>query len=156
METPPARTVLYVPFIPFIVIFCHVIETSNTDDLRRLAEFVASLQQSCNDSEAVDRLYRLCQVLYNVAALYIEAKAKQEQDHDMTLVGNDFDMYLGQLGLVPQADIAGGRADSEMAAASNLGDWFSGGRDMMSLLEEDLSMFQRQSWLPDIEGLENL
>lgn len=98
--------------------------------------------------------------MYNVAGLYVEAKAKQEQDHGMTLVGNDFDMYLGQLGLVPQAvpqaDIVGGGADSEMAAASNLGDWFSGGRDMMSLLEEDLSMFQGQSWLPDIEGLENL
>lgn len=146
---------LYVPFIPFIVIFCHVIETSDTDDLRRLAEFVASLQQSCSSSQAVDKLHRLCQVLYNVAALYIEAKAKKKQDHELTLVGNDFDMYLGQLGLVPQADMQGAGADDEMAAASNLGDWFSGGRVMMSLLEDDLSMFQPESWVPDIGGPEN-
>lgn len=119
-----------------------MVETSDADDLRRLAEFVASLQQSCGASEAVDKLHRLCQVLYNVAALYVEAKAQQQQDRDMTLVGNDFDMYLSQLGLVPQVDVPSSGLDGETAAASSLGDWFSGGRDMMGLLEEDMSMFQ--------------
>lgn len=152
---PLARTILYAPFVPFIVIFCHVIETSDADDLQRLAEFVASLRGSCGASEPIDKLYRLCQVLHNVAALYVKAKAKQQQDHDMALIGNDFDMYLSQLGLVPQVDVPNSGIDGEMAAASNLSDWFSGGRDMMDLLETDLSMFHPEPWPPDMGGAGN-
>lgn len=67
----------------------------------------------------------------------------------MTLVGNDFDMYLGQLGLLPNADMPTSGPDGEMAAGTNLGDWFSSGRDMMGLLEGDLSMFPADPGYPD-------
>ena len=138
--------------MPFIVLFCHVIESSDAEDLQRLAEFVASLQQSCGAAAAIDKLHRLCQVLYNVAAVYVETKARQQQDEDMAPIGNDFDMYLTQLKLLPQAggaplvsSMPGGVADVSDQALQ-LGDWFSGGSNMMGLLEEDLSMFEPEEW----------
>ncbi|KAI1379263.1 fungal-specific transcription factor domain-containing protein [Hypoxylon crocopeplum] len=144
-------TILYAPFIPFIVIFCLVIETSSAEDLARLAEFVQSLDAASGLSSSISKLHQLCQVLYNVAQLYIEAKAQQPVDQDMVPVGNEFNMYLTQLGFMPVDESmanfevsgeGGGGVDDQaksMAQTSQLGDWFSGNNSMLGLLEEDLS-----------------
>jgi hypothetical protein len=159
-------TILYAPFVPFIVIFCHVIETSDKEDLRRLEEFVNSLQVSRTVSGAVDKLHRLCRIMCDVAALYVEAKEAENHmaDANMTPLGNDFNMYLSQLGFMPPAqpsfdgggDVAAGGLDSDMLNASyqatQLGDWFEGGRHMMGLLEEDLSQFQPEPGVWSIYG----
>ncbi|KAI3400730.1 hypothetical protein diail_1939 [Diaporthe ilicicola] len=189
-------TILYAPFVPFIVIFCHIIETSNMADLQRLRDFIASLEPTCAVSEGVDKLHRLFSVLQNVATLYVEAKTKanssEPQDTDMAPIGNEFDVYLSALGFMPvdgdlsaaqaqaqvhQAQVQQAHAAAAAAAAaasgalptspitagpafgaspvnnaaamnqmSQLGDWFSGNRYMMGLLEEDLSQFQPNSW----------
>lgn len=172
------RTILYAPFVPFIVIFCHIIETSDVADLQRLRDFIASLEPTCAVSEGIDKLHRLFSVLHSVAMLYVEAKSKanssEPQDTDMAPIGNEFDVYLSALGFMPvegesaalsaaaAAHAAGGplstspvsaggdgRAFGSAAATnqtSQLGDWFSGNRYMMGLLEEDLSQFQPNSW----------
>ncbi|KAI4600861.1 hypothetical protein KJ359_013024 [Pestalotiopsis sp. 9143b] len=144
-------TILYAPFIPFIVIFCHVIETSSGADLRLLDQFVQSLQASCQISAAIDKLHQLSKVLYNVALLYVEAKTQQSRDQDMVPVGNEFDMYLNQLGFMPMDDQAmaggvGGDLTRDMLQTVQLGDWFSGGNHIMGLLEEDLSTFNTSAW----------
>ncbi|KAI0975884.1 hypothetical protein F4678DRAFT_285799 [Xylaria arbuscula] len=154
-------TILYAPFIPFIVIFCLVIETSDAEDLTRLADFVRSLEPACDVSSSVRKLHQLCQVLYNVAELYVEAKAAEG-------VGSEFDAYLSQLGFMP-VDVDGGGAgagmmgvqtgldgeghvqgvDEQMRAmtqANQLEDWFSGKNYMMGLLEEDLSGINPMAW----------
>jgi hypothetical protein len=149
-------TILYAPFIPFIVIFCLVIETSDHEDLRRLADFVKSLETACGVSSSVRKLHQLCQVLYNVAELYVEAKALEPVDP----AGNEFDLYLSQLGFMPvddttmmgmQTDLngAGGDVDPQMrsmAQAHQLEDWFSSKNYMMGLLEEDLSGINSTGW----------
>jgi hypothetical protein len=148
------RTILYAPFVPFIVIFCHIIETANVEDLNRLRDFIESLQSVCTVSEGVEKLHRLFQVLYNVASLYLEAKVQQQQDQDMTPIGNEFDVYLSALGLMPlDENMSGGAVgiDAGPPAAgvnqtTQLGDWFSGNRHMMGLLEEDLSQFNPTTW----------
>lgn len=192
------RTILYAPFIPFIVIFCHIIETSDVADLHRLRDFIDSLQPTCAVSEGIEKLHRLFSVLYNVAMLYVEAKSKaQQQDTDMAPIGNEFDMYLSALGFMPVDDTSGvpataaahgmagtttsptnasgtdsggpggaagtagagggaGRFATANTANANamavqhqtnqLGDWFSGNRYMMGLLEEDLSQFHPNTW----------
>ncbi|KAK0612577.1 hypothetical protein B0T17DRAFT_410286 [Bombardia bombarda] len=123
-------TILYAPFIPYIVLFCHVIETSDADDLRRMADFVASVAPNCSHSEAIDKLHRVCQVLCNVAQIYVEAKAQaalQQPDQEMSLAGHDFDMYLSQLGFMTQTN-------DGLAGAANAGDggfMNPGGNDMM-------------------------
>lgn len=149
-------TILYAPFIPFIVIFCLVVETSDREDLGRLADFVRSLEPACDVSSSVRKLHQLCQVLYNVAALYVEAKALEPAPS----AGNEFDVYLSQLGFMPvdeaampslQTELNGvsGDVDPQMrslAQTNQLEDWFSGKNYMMGLLEEDLSGINAMGW----------
>lgn len=138
------------------MIFCLVIETSSAEDLQRLGDFVQSLAAACDLSHSISKLHQLCQVLYNVAQLYIEAKAQQPLDQDMVPVGNEFNMYLSQLGFMPMEenianfDVSGtGTIDDQarsMAQTTQLGDWFSGNNYMLGLLEEDLSGINPSGW----------
>ncbi|KAI2793963.1 hypothetical protein POX_a00552 [Penicillium oxalicum] len=95
--------ILTSPFVPFIVIFCHVITTSDRRDLARLEAFTASLQPLCRSSQSIDRLHNLCSMFSTVARLYVEAKARKRagNDHGMGAVGQEFDAYLSALGLAP-------------------------------------------------------
>jgi len=146
------RTILYLPFVPVIVLFCHVIETSNLEDLQRLSDFADSLQPASNASKATEKFHRVCRVLYNVARLYTEAKA--QQDDEMNLVGNDIDMYLSQLGFIPQQDQAqqgpgfgnGVDEDLDVNQAMRLSSWFSANRHIMGLVEGDLPEFEPKAW----------
>ncbi|KAK0717341.1 hypothetical protein B0T26DRAFT_675664 [Lasiosphaeria miniovina] len=141
-------TLFYVPFVPLIVMFCHIIETSNLSDLSMLSEFVDSLIPVCSISDSVEKFHRVSQVLYNVARLYVEAKAQQRQDEEMNIVGNDIDSYLSQLGFMPSMDLsaqAGAQFEqthSDMGpniASQQLGNWFLGNRIILGLVEEDIS-----------------
>lgn len=151
-------TILYAPFIPFIVLFCLAIETSDAGDLARLSAFVSSLEPACEVSSSVRKLHRLCQVLYNVAELYVQAKAAEPVG-----AGSEFDVYLSQLGFMPVDEGAGGMmgvqatgmedGDEAMltraiAQTNQLEDWFSGKNYMMGLLEEDLSGIDPMAWRP--------
>ncbi|KAJ5665190.1 uncharacterized protein N7477_007638 [Penicillium maclennaniae] len=95
--------IFFSPFVPFIVLFCHVIATSDTEDLTRLEDFIASLRPLCAFSQSVDRLHNLTSVLGTVARLYVEAKSRSQAGEDQTLasVGQEFDVYLSALGLAP-------------------------------------------------------
>lgn len=112
-----SRTILYSPFVPFIVLFCHIIEVSSYSDLERIEEFVASLQPNCALSEAISKMHRLCQVLSTVARLYLEAKSQAltQQDQSLASVGQEFDSYFTALGLAPPSD------DAEMRLAAGAG-----------------------------------
>lgn len=161
-------TILYVPFVPFIVMFCHTIETSDREALACMGSFVVSLESTLAHSEGVQKLHRLVNVLYNVADTYIEAKDKANRDQNLSPIGNEFDMYLGQLGFAPvdetMANTGAVGADGEvmpnlatMAASQNpgpggsLGGWFSGNKYMMELLEEDgLNQFNPTPWVQNM------
>lgn len=73
----PLRALLQCPFVPFIVLFCHVIETRDEQDLDRLGGLIGSLQSATTDSfsTGVMRELRLFKVLYDVACSYINMKA---------------------------------------------------------------------------------
>lgn len=162
---------MYSPFVPFIVLFCHVIESSSYSDLIRLEDFVNSLQPNCSLSEAIAKMHRLCQVLSNVARLYVEAKAQAQtqENEDLASVGQEFDVYLSALGLAPTQAEAGdvrwngpvpvpgpipqglaegaeGQGFQNTMPPTTLGSWFSGNQHMMGLLEEDLSLFDPSAW----------
>ncbi|GIK00727.1 hypothetical protein Aspvir_004756 [Aspergillus viridinutans] len=166
-------SILYSPFVPFIVLFCHVIEASSRDDLARLEDFVSSLAPNCFLSEAITKLHSLCQVLGNVARLYVEARAQAQiqENQDLASVGQEFDTYLSALGLAPASGVGGPRwntaASDSLAARSmpvlensmggqdlpagaipqtQLGSWFSGNQHMMGLLEEDMSLWDPATW----------
>ncbi|KAJ5653322.1 transcriptional regulator family: Fungal Specific TF [Penicillium lividum] len=95
--------ILVSPFVPFIVIFCHVIATSDSEDLTLLENFIASLRTLCSFSQSVDRLHNICSVFGTVARLYVEAKTRSQtgEDPGLASVGHEFDVYLSALGLAP-------------------------------------------------------
>ncbi|KAF6810791.1 fungal specific transcription factor domain protein [Colletotrichum sojae] len=135
--------ILLTPFTPFFVLFCHVIDSSSAEDLKRLNDFVASLRPACPLSEPVEKLHQLCQMLYNVAILYVETKSQQSEERGP--ISDEFDVYLSALGFPPaeypvQGLETGGMTQPTMQTAQ-LGNWFSGSQYMMGLLEEDLSQF---------------
>lgn len=64
------------PFIPFIVVFCHIIETGNRKDLDLLASVIETLESATHSipSSGVRKEYRLFKALYDAACSYIEAR----------------------------------------------------------------------------------
>lgn len=135
-------------------------ETSNLEDLERLANFVYGLQPVCAVSEPVGKLHRVSQVLLNVANLCIKTRTERQQNphnQDMTMAEHNIDMYLNQLGFMPQyvpqqtTPLYGNSqvpvaADFDANQAVQLGNWFSGNTHILGLLEEGLSEFDPNMW----------
>jgi hypothetical protein len=132
---------LFNPFFPLVMLFCQTIQERDRDsadaDLSRLAEFTATLEASCQFSEAIQQLHRLSQTLHTIASLYTSARAPgtvQLARED----GPDIHQYLNQLG--------SGLDETLMPSVTPMvgvefGNWFTGNLDIMGLLEEDLSRF---------------
>ncbi|KAL5315246.1 hypothetical protein ACEPPN_017897 [Leptodophora sp. 'Broadleaf-Isolate-01'] len=139
-------TVLYSPFIPVIVIFTDVIESSNMEDLQSIAMFVESVQSVRLFSPAIDKLCQLFQMLYNVAAIYVEAKGRQPEDVTTLSMITGFDSHLHDLGFMPAKKDgvnteAGNKTLHEASHGVQPQDWFRGYRHITGLLEHDLSDF---------------
>lgn len=65
------RTLLFAPFVPFIVMFCHVIETQDEADLAHLQAFLSSIQSAPSISGPASKLHRLFQVLCRIATGFV-------------------------------------------------------------------------------------
>ncbi|CAG8937911.1 unnamed protein product [Penicillium salamii] len=102
------------PFVPFIVLFCHVVETGDRGDLQRMKQFADSMRSLMpGNSDAATRHQRLFQVFYDVAQRYVDLKsasapAPYDQDGIQLGVGddggggsNEIDNCLGAIGLYP-------------------------------------------------------
>ena len=164
--THPRRIVLFCPFVPLVTIFCHIILTpdgaQSEADLARLEDFTASLEPTCEISEAIQQLHRLSQTLHSIAALYVKARDSDngvinKEAMDTMMEGPGLFKYLGQLGLAPSggdmagaAAVAGGGLEEAVLSMPSsvslqdvdFGGWFSGNLGVMGLLEEDLSRFR--------------
>ncbi|KAK7224934.1 hypothetical protein V2G26_012937 [Clonostachys chloroleuca] len=149
-------TLLFVPFIPFVVIFCHVIETEAGDDLAHLQAFVTSIQSASSASIPAAKLHRLVHVLYRIAKGHVESRASAAQ---MSGRQDDSNMhaYLNALGFesaagcdltqlqhldapqgtfgVPKEAGAQGMADGLRAVNSML--WVSNGAELESWIENN-------------------
>ncbi|KAH7165838.1 hypothetical protein EDB81DRAFT_780508 [Dactylonectria macrodidyma] len=93
-------TLLFAPFIPFIVLFCHVIETQDGKDLASLHNFITSIQSAPTVSDAAAKMHRLFQVLYTVALRYIEFRTSTPPA-DQTQANAELNTYLTALGFPP-------------------------------------------------------
>ncbi len=94
------RTILYSPFLPFIVVFCHVIEVGDLDDLSRLEAFVRSLETAKQHSDATAKMYHQCKALYDAALRYVEMTASrgwQPQSNSF----DEFDTFIQTFGMSP-------------------------------------------------------
>ena len=97
-----SRTLLFAPFIPFIVVFCQVIETQDQADLARLHSFCTSTESSVTLSEAAAKTHRLFQVLNTVALRYIEFRTcTPPADQTQAQANAELNTYLTALGFPP-------------------------------------------------------
>ncbi|VUC31529.1 unnamed protein product [Clonostachys rosea] len=95
-------TLLFTPFIPFVVTFCHVIETEAREDLARLQAFVVSIQSASSASSPAAKLHRLSQVLCRIAQGYVESRVSTMRPSGRQ-DGSNMDAYLNALGFSPAA-----------------------------------------------------
>ncbi|CAH0056886.1 unnamed protein product [Clonostachys solani] len=89
-------TVHYVPFLPFIVVFCSVIHDCNAADLARLEDFVACL--SAGEGHPHSRACQLMKILSELARLYCEVNSS-ESTFDPETGSEEFDDFLDMLGI---------------------------------------------------------
>ncbi|KAJ3459660.1 hypothetical protein MRS44_015733 [Fusarium solani] len=150
-------SLLLSPFIPFNILFCNIVETCESSDLQLLARFVGALELASaipRYSAACRKQLPIFRSLYDVAAKYIEAKAKIYQQHPsasctatglgMETVEASPSALVGtkQSGMTKDTshDHMNDRPDDfgrEMDLSSvELGDWFYQNQQMMRLLED--------------------
>lgn len=72
------RTLLFAPFVPTIVLFCNIMETQNQSDLDLFGAFLSSIESASAVSEPAAKMHRLFQVLYNIAARYIQLQMQSD------------------------------------------------------------------------------
>lgn len=117
-------TVLFVPFVPFIVLFCHVVETGDTSDLARMQSVVAATRAAGEKSASVAKLHRLFEAFYSVAKRYNEVRSAistPQQEEQMRLHS-----CLVELGLQAEVGQVTGRVMDETI------DWTSEGLPLES------------------------
>ncbi|KAF5655138.1 C6 transcription factor [Fusarium sp. NRRL 25303] len=145
-------TIIYTPFVPLIVVFCNVIETSNPADIRILGEFCESLKPLCGIFEAIQELHDLCQVLYNLAISYVEAKMQSQGGLDK-MAEDGFDVQSkGTQGAVSFSssyyDVFSTGSSIPVPQLNNhvsqVRDWISGNMQWMDMSQEDFSEFLAQ------------
>ncbi|KAK7416494.1 hypothetical protein QQX98_005198 [Neonectria punicea] len=90
---------LFSPFIPFNIIFCNIVETSEASDLQHLlqvADILESTSQIPRYSAACAKQLRIFKALHDVARKYVEIKSKTRQDPIIggDINGLDIETYL--------------------------------------------------------------
>ncbi|KAF7548399.1 hypothetical protein G7Z17_g7083 [Cylindrodendrum hubeiense] len=93
-------TLMFAPFIPFIVLFCQVIETQDGKDLASLHNFITSMESAPAVSDAAAKMHRLFQVLYTVALRYVEFRISTPPT-SQTQADAELNTYLAALGFPP-------------------------------------------------------
>lgn len=97
------RIILFTPFVPFIVIFCHTIETRDKEDLSRMYAFLKSIECACQHSNAIAKHHHLFGVLYSVALRYTElGLPSTPMEEEQLQLRSEVDAHLSSLGLQPQ------------------------------------------------------
>ncbi|KAH0436199.1 fungal specific transcription factor domain-containing protein [Colletotrichum camelliae] len=114
-------SILYAPFVPYIVMFCHVIETQDRTDLGRLGEFSASIQTAAQVSEAAFKAYHLFHTLHGIAVRFVEVcAATVQKGHGGA--GPEMDWFLEALGIAPP-----GQENGDQRRPINDVPWFGTG-----------------------------
>ncbi|KPM41272.1 hypothetical protein AK830_g5296 [Neonectria ditissima] len=159
-------TLMFAPFIPFIVLFCQVIETQDERDLASLHNFVNSIETVPMVSDAAAKMHRLFQVLYTVALRFVEFRnstpppdqnqANAELNTYLVALGfpavgpdqqlptmshgqgvQDFGQPQGEVSLVEELNGEQGvNPMMWMGNSAQLEDWFNSNNQMMELIEE--------------------
>jgi hypothetical protein len=80
------RTLLFAPFVPFIVLFCNVMETRDQHDLSLLHSFIDSIHSASTISSHAAKMHGLFRVLHNIARHYV-TQLGPETDAQLAAMG---------------------------------------------------------------------
>ncbi|KAJ5466061.1 hypothetical protein N7530_009848 [Penicillium desertorum] len=95
-------TILFTPFTPFIVLFCHCIETRDREDLSQMHTFLKSIECACQHSTTIAKHHHLFSVFYNVAVRYTELGfPSSAMEEEQIQLRSEVDAHLSALGLQP-------------------------------------------------------
>ncbi|KAJ5245222.1 hypothetical protein N7489_005318 [Penicillium chrysogenum] len=95
-------TILFTPFTPFIVLFCHCIETRDKEDLSQMHTFLKSIECACQHSSTIAKHHHLFSVFYNVAVRYTELGfPSSAMEEEQIQLRSEVDAHLSALGLQP-------------------------------------------------------
>lgn len=149
------RTLLFAPFIPFIVIFCQVIETQDEADLNRLQAFVTSIQSASSVSEPAAKIHRLFEVLCRIAVGYVKFRCLSSPVHAFQ-DSSKIDGYLDALGFSSTSSGIPGRQDPFIAQhdSSNEGVDSDGRRNGPDQVNGDLRAMNPMMWIANSAELE--
>ncbi|KAI5457772.1 putative C6 transcription factor [Mariannaea sp. PMI_226] len=163
LETYVNWTMTQSPFIPFIILFCHIIETSESTDIKRMKSLVETLESTANSQAPATgdhRQRRLFRALYDVAAKYINIKSCAHNDEapdGMSWSTASLGFGLGTLNSVELMRDQGTTATTTTATATppglqstvfgdvdmdmdlsgaQLWDWFNKNQAIMRMLED--------------------
>ncbi|KGO44534.1 Transcription factor, fungi [Penicillium expansum] len=146
-------TILFTPFTPFIILFCHCIETRDKEDLYQMHTFLKSIECACQHSRTIAKHHHLFSVFYYVAVRYTELSSPSSaMEEEQIQLRSEVDAQLSALGLQPHTAYISspnlhqnGLKDSlTMAIERNESDWvqdpwlerwFSFNQQMMGLLD---------------------
>lgn len=161
-KTDTSRTLLFAPFVPYIVVFCHVMETLDRTDLERLEAFVRSIQEATAVSESAAKMYGLFQVLCDIATSYVTSSAQHKEtdsfagtmDAQLVTLGFPHSAFWGRdnTGLIHSPDLVGSGRTGLPFRDHNYGPGTAGavpdGVTLDQILWQGNSM-QLENWLYD-------
>ena len=75
-------TLLWCPFVPYIVLVGNVIADRNEEDLRLLEKCVNTLHSAAQLSPNVSKLHKACHIFYQIAKTYLSHPAAKSQQSD--------------------------------------------------------------------------
>jgi hypothetical protein len=70
------RTLLWCPFVPYIVLIGNVIADRNVEDFKLLEKCVETMHSAAHLSPSVSKLYRACRIFYQIAKIYLSHRAE--------------------------------------------------------------------------------
>lgn len=162
-------TLLHTPFTPFLVIFCHIIETQSTSDLAMLGDFLQTLQPARGTSSAIEKMFLVCDVFHRVAKLFIGAASRDPNFSNpttpdqptQTQLRKELDPFMTRIGINSTYDAGfGGNAYNAFTASTdpnasydmnafassgNMGEWFSEDQLITTLLGNDFNFMDPNS-----------
>ncbi|VUC31456.1 unnamed protein product [Clonostachys rosea] len=141
-------TILFVPFAPFIVLFCHILRTGDPDDVRQLGAFVSTLDAVRDASAAVTQMHRVFSAIYKIASHYVEARpegtpAGMASLHDIDIFAEGLDVQIleddgtGLNGTIWNSyDGVSGLLAAQMGNDSVSFDWYNASQQMLEMLSQ--------------------
>lgn len=122
------------PFVPFIILVTHAVQSSDFDDIALLETFVESLKPSATPITSTHP-YRLYGLLCQIARSSIESPSAVDsmmnEELFATFENIDFPTYLG---------ITNEQTLGSEAPFDNLSGWYYNNQHLMSLFDGDASL----------------